>query len=1156
MVAAAAALLDHLPGIGGQVTGDFERALRGDLPWFMWRGLTPGDPVGRYWIPALWGSDGLAACVAEVASEHAISELEATDRVRLYHSGMTKDRVAWSIAAPAEIDHLPRAEQERRYAALAAATGLSWALLVFTGGKSVHAYLAFDRALAPSDPLRERIQRLLVVILEGDTRITDPGRLMRLPGAVGEHDGTRREQPVLHLDPSAHYAPEDIAFRLTTYAESMGIHDVDDAYKALQLAEQLEVEARHQIAEAADELRAQAALLRSTRSAVDPDDIALAYAMLGRTPPGSHGSGGGLQNGSGTSRGTTFIVDDLSAYANMAAGTRRVTTPCCGDGGPGSSGPAGVVLQAGNDPVVYCHRCRHTIIRRVPTPTLRTPAPTASAATVPTDAPITPAGVTRHLVYRDSELVMGRFMPFEPVTARVTVLAGPKGCGKSEVMSQMSRAVQAVGGDVVAVAHLRALVSGLARRMGPADGRSLPDYRDANVDMGGSVAVCVNSLHRVEIHHIEGGGPIGVVEPRRIGILIVDEIEQALRALYSGTMSGPESADALRHLRNIIRQADRLVVADADVSDLTFHWLRTLLPDADIELREAVVPNRYTYRIHRDQVDLVQQLTARLRAGERIVVPCMSAKFASVLARLARDAGAHVGLIDVDWARDHRAELEDLDAWIAREQPTCLIYTPVLSTGVSLDTKGYWDRIMGFGCPHVGTAQDMHQMVHRVRNPRCTDIDLCITPGGVDRPTDKGKIRPVLLSLAARAQRRMPGDCGALSEYAMVEFEGGKVTPADPAHLDLYVDVLAHERSWGGHGGRLCDAMPAYLKAVRAKTVVVESAAAQARDKLAEAKEALKTATERVRWVDAAAAKVSDPEKLVKAREKAAKVKEDAKASLQNAKAAPALAAAATARDTLRSAREAARKARAEAIHQARELTDAEALDIREPDTTADALAVERWAVQRHYGDADVETIIRDRDGRRRVISRRWAHLSMFRAGGDDRTALAYADAGDGTIAHARHRWAWAAVADRMLQDFGVPTLPFGIDLKEKVGTPPIEIPTGTWAAAAKRAQELRHVLAELGITIPRNITQAPGQLLEAVLRSVGITLHHKRVRADGRREYRYTIELKDVIAVAEDGKRYRERLVQAYRDARPSMVVPPFSPEIEEHVLAWLNAA
>ena len=255
----------------------------------------------------------------------------------------SRDVVIAIVGTGVEIDHLPREAQERLYAEFASATGMTWGIQDFSGGKSVHSFLLYDRLLEPRDPIRLEIQQLLIVALCGDSKIVDARRLMRLPGWPGHG----RPQPLLSCDPTARYSPEAIRDALAAHVVALGIEDVAAALTDIRLAERLCLSARDLDAEGALQALDHAALLREARGRVSAEDRSVARALLGvRAAVGGTGF---------TASAETDAVEVVVAktalvpFRGMPPGA-RVTCPCCP---PGKSAAA---LVRG-DGTLWCFRC-------------------------------------------------------------------------------------------------------------------------------------------------------------------------------------------------------------------------------------------------------------------------------------------------------------------------------------------------------------------------------------------------------------------------------------------------------------------------------------------------------------------------------------------------------------------------------------------------------------------------------------------------------------------------------------------------------------------------------------------------------------------------------------------------------------------------------
>lgn len=427
--AAAAAMFGHLRL---DITADSSKALACGAAYYLTHCEHPADKRGgRYWMLALIRCADIPKIIDEAHVEAAAkakqngkpepTRVDVQEQFFRFHLGVKKKWLVGVVGAVVEIDHLPRDEQERRYAALAAATGLTWTLQVFSGGKSVHAYLAFDRLVPPDDPIRLEVAHLLIAILEGDPAVIDPGRLTRLPG-WRDPDG-RREQPVVHLDTLARYAPELIRDRLRAHAQAIGIVNVPRAVEALKRAKRLDDAARaprdgvispttppqdaldlvarlratrfdpagedldlaadgawvlrlaarlhsaseEEGGEAGYEMREHADRLRATWASPANDDLVLARTMLGiTTQAGVVSSFKGTRHLGLAHDGDHEVYfvsrEEMAIFAPMAKGT-RVLAPCCGNGGSGRSDGSGIVMhEAGEAPRLWCHRCGHVVM--------------------------------------------------------------------------------------------------------------------------------------------------------------------------------------------------------------------------------------------------------------------------------------------------------------------------------------------------------------------------------------------------------------------------------------------------------------------------------------------------------------------------------------------------------------------------------------------------------------------------------------------------------------------------------------------------------------------------------------------------------------------------------------------------------------------------
>jgi hypothetical protein len=773
-LAAVSALIGHL---GLSVTGDFDAALAGKADYYLWTGRFGTGP-GRYWIPALYRCADLPAAIDQVHTDpdwlkkrtdkgYTTTRDDAAYSVQHFHAGLGKDRVALSVAAGVEIDHLPRTEQEAAYAALTAATSLNWAVQAFSGGKSVHAYLAFDRALDPADPIRLEIQQLMIACLEGDTQIIDPGRLMRLPGWDGD-----RNQPIVHLDPTAHYSPEHIRDCLANYATVLGITNIIAAVDALKVAKSLADKAKHESdAEAKQDLLDHAALLRLTRGDPLPADLALAAAMSGKTAPAARASSRpakASRNGSQpTSTGGTVLRLDPALLDAFVGVTGRFHPPCCPTGG-GSGTPGGSVMSGPNEPIrIWCYRCGHTIMaERVPanvTPTfVATPTTPPPSNRLPTT-----------LAFGAVDVRCERHLSGLPQSPKMQFIRSPRETGKTtvsvgDIQAGIARNPHA---RIVITALRQALVSTYVDRLAHL---GFVDYRDIKGEIQADrVVVCLDSLPRLELF-VPGAN--GHMVPKPWDLIFIDESEQTIRHMAGATVAKHTTMERLCFtLTTLLSNTKRVLFADADLGVLTVRTARRLLhqdvwqPQPD----EILIVNDAASKLLGRQADLYvptpegrgqlyRELWADWQAGSRVAVDCTSLIEAKRITQelLRLRPSAKVLTVTSETSGDHADFTRAPDAWTLANQPDAIVYSPSLGTGIDLAIRDYWDRVFCFVTIDGGitTFWDAMQGIERVRHPKDPRRQVWVQGGEIWGETNLDKLRANLLTAAA-------GDLKASIQY-------------------------------------------------------------------------------------------------------------------------------------------------------------------------------------------------------------------------------------------------------------------------------------------------------------------------------------------------------------------------------------------------------
>lgn len=222
-------LMAGLPDAATRLTSTYSAIGTESYDLFIWAGAIPAGkkakkiPVGEYvcWNPYLG---------AAVQRAHQ----KTSGSVLKNRFGLSANDIAAYVVCSAEIDDQDITTQAQRLDALESETGIAFTVVALSGdtrpesiaaagvdsgrvqpGKSIHVFLAVN---ATTLAKWKRIQELLCLTLGGDTSLSNPDRLMRLPGAIGheaDHRGTgrgqKRIQTVLRTAPTLYEADALIA---------------------------------------------------------------------------------------------------------------------------------------------------------------------------------------------------------------------------------------------------------------------------------------------------------------------------------------------------------------------------------------------------------------------------------------------------------------------------------------------------------------------------------------------------------------------------------------------------------------------------------------------------------------------------------------------------------------------------------------------------------------------------------------------------------------------------------------------------------------------------------------------------------------------------------------------------------------------------------
>ncbi|MDY7013797.1 MAG: plasmid replication protein, CyRepA1 family [Cyanobacteriota bacterium] len=317
------------------------------------------------------------------------------------------------------------------------------------------------------------------------------------------------------------------------------------------------------------------------------------------------------------------------------------------------------------------------------------------------------------------ERYLGPHLP--PPGQRLIALQAPKGTGKTEWIARyLDRHLRNFDGRrVLILTHRIQLGSALCQRFG------LPYLTDRKTfserDTFG-LGLCVNSLHPLSQARFRP-------EEWSDCIVVIDEIEQVLWHLLDSATCRRDRVEILSDFRQVLQNASQVIVADADLSDLSLNYLKGLLGQ-----RPWILENTYQspetawdvtlYQENRPE-RLVLELIGEIQRGGRPLVLTSSQKHRSkwgtrTLETMLGTLFPERKILRID---SHTVADKTHPAFgaLAHLNPLLkeydlVIASPSIETGVSIDLRGHFTSVWAIatGKQAISTVS---QGMARVREP-------------------------------------------------------------------------------------------------------------------------------------------------------------------------------------------------------------------------------------------------------------------------------------------------------------------------------------------------------------------------------------------------------------------------------------------------------
>lgn len=302
-----------------------------------------------------------------------------------------------------------------------------------------------------------------------------------------------------------------------------------------------------------------------------------------------------------------------------------------------------------------------------------------------------------------------------PDYVRLVAVKSPKGTGKTEWIAQQVALALKMGIPVIVISHREQLAKELSNRFGVSYRTELNDVEQGK-QFG--YALCIDSLH-------PKANPPFYADSWAGCWVIIDECEQVFWHLLNSDTCQYNRVNILGTLSHLFNVAERIFLADADLSRISLDYAVRLLDEPVIpwlvvnEWQPEIPKRAYVYS---SPEMLLSDALEAVRNGDRIICHTgaqkVKSKYGTInLESVFKKAFPELKILRIDAESvadpSHLAYgcMGNLNAVLALYD--IVIASPTIETGVSIDIK-HFDRVFCWGTG-TQTTEAVGQTLERVR---------------------------------------------------------------------------------------------------------------------------------------------------------------------------------------------------------------------------------------------------------------------------------------------------------------------------------------------------------------------------------------------------------------------------------------------------------
>lgn len=305
-----------------------------------------------------------------------------------------------------------------------------------------------------------------------------------------------------------------------------------------------------------------------------------------------------------------------------------------------------------------------------------------------------------------------------PENARLVAIKSAKGTGKTEKLVAVTEGAIRDGKKVLLLTHRVQLGQALCKRM------KLNYISDVRASVEGKLfgfGLCVDSLHPNSQAQFNA-------EDWEESVVIIDEVEQVVWHLLNSSTCRAERVPILQQFKALMQAAGQVIVADADLSDLSLDYISGLMGGVKPYIFLNTYENEdtsFAFLSYDKPELLLSEALKTLQSGLKTFICCSGQRKSSTWGTQNLEGFFKKKLPDLKILRIDSESVSDpshpaygcmgnLDEVLS--QYDCVLASPVIETGVSIDLRDYFAGVFCFAVG-VQAENSVRQAISRVREP-------------------------------------------------------------------------------------------------------------------------------------------------------------------------------------------------------------------------------------------------------------------------------------------------------------------------------------------------------------------------------------------------------------------------------------------------------